>query len=98
MYLVAIIDLYSRFIVGWSLSNIMESEWCRQVLEEAVDQYDLPEILNTNPVSQFTAIDFGRYVTIDLGIRLSMDGNGRAINNIFIVRLLLKLGFQIKKS
>ena len=94
LYLVAIIDLYSRFIVGWSLSNTMDSEWCRQVLEEAVDQYGPPEILNTDQGSQFTSIDFGRYVTKDLGIRLSMDGKGRAIDNIFIERFWRSLKYE----
>lgn len=94
LYLVAIIDLYSRFIVGWSLSNTMNSEWCRQVLQEAVEQHGKPEILNTDQGSQFTAIEFGHYVIEDLKIKLSMDGKGRAIDNIFIERFWRSLKYE----
>lgn len=94
LYLVAIIDVYTRFIVGWSLSNTMESEWCRQVVQEAVEQYGKPEILNTDQGSQFSAIEFGRYVTKDLKIKLSMDGKGRAIDNIFIERFWRSLKYE----
>jgi putative transposase len=55
MYLVAIIDLYSRYIVAWSLSNTMTSEWCRECLETAIDRYGAPEIVNTDQGSQFTS-------------------------------------------
>ena len=95
LYLCAIIDLYSRFVVGWSLSNTMTSEWCRQTLEEAIDQYGYPEILNTDQGSQFTAIDFSNWVTDpEQGIKLSMDGKGRAIDNIFIERLWRSVKYE----
>ena len=55
MYLTAVIDLYSRFVVGWSLSNTMEAEWCQQLIETAVGNYGLPEILNTDQGSQYTS-------------------------------------------
>ena len=58
LYLCAMIDLYSRFVAGWSLSNTMTSEWCRQTLEEAISQHGCPEILNTDQGSQFTANRF----------------------------------------
>lgn len=80
LYLVAIIDLYSRCVVGWSLSNTMESEWCRQALEAAVEQHGKPEIINTDQGSQFTAELFANYATKDLKVKLSMDGKGRAID------------------
>jgi len=85
MYLCAVIDLYSRYIVSWSLSNTMEAEWCRDTLREAVEKYGAPEIFNTDQGSQFTSEVFTSYV-LDCGIRLSMDGKGRATDNIFIER------------
>ena len=94
LYLVAIIDLYSRFIVGWSLSNTMESEWCRQTLEEAIARYGAPEILNTDQGSQFTCEDFTEFVITQMKIRLSMDGKGRAIDNIFIERFWRTLKYE----
>ena len=94
LYLVAIIDLYSRMIVGWSLSNTMEAEWCRLTLETAVETYGKPEILNTDQGSQFTSETFAAYVTKELGIRLSMDGKGRAIDNIFIERFWRSLKYE----
>lgn len=94
LYLVAIIDLYSRMIVGWSLSNTMEAEWCRLTLETAVETYGKPEILNTDQGSQFTSENFAAYVTKELEIRFSMDGKGRAIDNIFIERFWRSLKYE----
>jgi putative transposase len=95
LYLCAMIDLYSRFVVGWSLSNTMTSEWCRQTLEEAISQHGSPEILNTDQGSQFTATDFSNWVTAPKqGIKLSMDGKGRAIDNIFIERLWRSVKYE----
>ena len=85
MYLMAIIDLHSRFIVGWSLSSSMDAEWCRETLQEAVNQYGIPEILNTDQGCQFTSEVFTQCVLRN-GIKLSMDGKGRAIDNVFIER------------
>ena len=86
MYMVAIIDLYSRYVVNWSISNSMDAEWCQQTLEEAIEQHGQPEIINTDQGSQFTSEVFSGYV-LSRGIRLSMDGKGRAIDNAFIERL-----------
>lgn len=95
LYLCAIIDVYSRYVVGWSLSNTMTSEWCRQTLQGAIDQYGKPEILNTDQGSQFTAYEFCDWVTHpEQGIRLSMDGKGRAIDNIFIERLWRSVKYE----
>lgn len=87
LYLCAIIDLYSRYVVGWSLSNTMTSEWCRKTVENAVDEHGTPEILNTDQGSQFTSIGFTGYATGEKRIRLSMDGKGRCLDNIFVERL-----------
>lgn len=71
------------------------TEWCRQTLQAAVEQYGTPEILNTDQGSQFTAYEFCDWVTHpDQGIRLSMDGKGRAIDNIFIERLWRSVKYE----
>src|SRR5690606_19480541 len=85
MYLTAVIDLYSRYIVGWSISYNMDAEWCRDVLVEAIGQHGCPEIINTDQGSQFTSEAFTE-TELSKEIRLSMDGKGRAIDNVFIER------------
>lgn len=94
LYLCAIIDLYSRYVVGWSLSNTMTSEWCRKTVENAVDEHGTPEILNTDQGSQFTSIGFTGYVTGEKRIRLSMDGKGRCLDNIFVERLWRSVKYE----
>ena len=94
LYLVAIIDLHSRYVLNWSLSNTMTSKWCRQTLEEAIKQFGKPEIVNTDQGSQFTADEFTQYIVNDMEIRLSMDGKGRAIDNIFIERLWRSVKYE----
>ena len=86
MYLCAVIDLHTRFVLNWSVSNTMSAEWCKQVVDEAIQQYGCPEIFNTDQGSQFTS---GIFTTLlmDNKIQISMDGKGRAIDNIFIERL-----------
>lgn len=93
MYVMAIIDVYSRYLVGWSMSNSMDAEWCTRVFEEAVEKYGKPEIINTDQGSQFTSAIFIEAV-ISKGIKLSMDGKGRAIDNIFIERLWRTLKYE----
>jgi putative transposase len=86
MYLFAIIDLYSRYVVGWSVSNTMTAEWCVSVLEEAISRYGHPEVINSDQGSQFTADCYVELLkTRD--IKISMDGKGRALDNVFIERL-----------
>jgi len=95
LYLVAIIDIYSRFVVGWSLSNTMHAEWCKETLEGAIEAYGAPEIVNTDQGSQFTSEAFAGFVTsAQAGIRLSMDGKGRAIDNVFIERLWRSVKYE----
>lgn len=86
LYLTAIIDLYSRYVLHWSVSNSMDALWCTQVFEQAVDMYQAPEIINTDQGSQFTSNCFTQAVK-KAGSKLSMDGKGRAIDNVFIERL-----------
>ena len=86
MYLCAVIDLYTRYVVNWSVSNTMTAEWCKQVAQEAIEKYGQPEIFNTDQGSQFTSDDFTSPL-LNREIKVSMDGKGRAIDNIFIERL-----------
>jgi len=93
MYLTAIIDLHSRYVVQWSLSNTMSAEWCTEVLKEAIKNHGVPEILNTDQGSQFTSEVFINTL-IDNGIKISMDGKGRALDNIFIERLWRSVKYE----
>jgi putative transposase len=85
-YLVAILDLYSRKVLSFRVSNALTSDFCIEALEEALTRYGTPEIFNTDQGSQFTAEDFTD-VLLRKGVRVSMDGKGRWIDNVFIERL-----------
>lgn len=85
MYMFAIIDVYSRRIVGWSISNTMSMEWCREILLDTIRTEGRPEIFNTDQGSQFTSPSFVNSL-LDSGIKVSMDGKGRALDNVFIER------------
>ncbi len=93
MFLTAIIDQYSRYVVHWSISNTMTAEWCAQVLQEAIRMHGRPDIFNTDQGSQFTS-DVFTNVLIENGIQISMDGKGRAIDNIFIERLWRSVKYE----
>jgi putative transposase len=93
MYLAAIIDLHSRYVVGWSLSNSMTAEWCADVLEEAILKFGKPEIFNTDQGSQFTSEVFINVLKSN-EIQISMDGKGRALDNIFIERLWRSVKYE----
>ena len=86
MYLVAILDLNSRFVVNWSISNTMDAEWVATCFKEAFEKHGIPEIINSDQGSQFTSA-----VYVDLlkqkQIQISMDGKERAVDNIFVERL-----------
>jgi putative transposase len=86
VYLVAIIDWYSRKVLSWRLSNTMDAGFCVDCLEEALKAYGTPEIFNSDQGSQFTSDAFTG-VLIERGITISMDGRGRALDNIFVERL-----------
>jgi putative transposase len=86
MYLTAIIDIFSRFVVGWDVFNSLDAENSLGVLKRAIDRYGKPEIINSDQGSQFTCALWTEYVD-DAQIKISMDGKGRAIDNIFIERL-----------
>lgn len=93
MYLTAIIDLYSRCVLNWSVSNSMDADWCAEVLQEAIDMHGTPEIVNTDQGSQYTSEIFVTTV-LSNDIKLSMDGKGRAIDNVFIERLWRSVKYE----
>ena len=85
LYITAIIDVYSRYIVGWGISNTLEAEASLSVLKQAIKDHGKPEIVNSDQGSQFTCEGWVSYLKEE-DIRISMDGKGRAIDNIFIER------------
>lgn len=93
MYMIAFIDVYSRKILNWSISNSMTVEWCLQVYEDAIAQHGAPEILNSDQGSQFTSPVFTK-ASSDREIKISMDGKGRALDNIFIERFWRILKYE----
>jgi len=86
VYLVAVIDWYSRKVLSWCLSNTLDSGFCVDCLEQALQNYGTPEIFNTDQGCQFTSKAFTD-VLLKKGIAISMDGRGRALDNIFVERL-----------
>ncbi|WP_325949115.1 IS3 family transposase [Pseudomonas putida] len=93
VYLVAIIDWYSRRVLGWRISNSLDTAFCVDCLEEALDQCGQPEIFNTDQGSQFTSEAFTG-VLKRAGIAISMDGRGRALDNIFVERLWRSVKYE----
>ncbi len=85
LYLVAVIDWFSRYVLAWEISITLESEFCVSALKDALS-LGRPDIFNTDQGSQFTSIDFTK-VLLDAGIQISMDGKGRVFDNIFVERL-----------
>lgn len=85
MYLTAIMDVYSRKILSWGISNSQDAKWCKQVLDEAIREYGRPEIVNTDQGSQYTSALWINYLE-GLDIKVSMDGKGRALDNVYIER------------
>lgn len=92
MYLMAVIDLYSRKVISWGLSNSMDTDFCCSVLNEAL-QTGTPEIFNTDQGSQFTSDAFTGILK-EHAVQISMDGKGRAIDNIFIERLWRSVKYE----
>ena len=92
-YLVAIVDLYSRKVLSFRVSNAMSSEFCVEALQEALRDYGAPEIFNTDQGSQFTDERFTQ-VLLARGVRVSMDGKGRWIDNVFVERLWRSVKYE----
>lgn len=93
LYLVAVMDWHSRKVLAWRLSNTMHADFCVDALEEALARFGRPEIFNTDQGSQFTSGDFTG-VLETAGVRISMDGKGRCMDNIFIERLWRSLKYE----
>ena len=93
LYLTAIIDVYSRYIVGWGISNTLDAEGPLSVLRQAIKEHGKPEIINSDQGSQFTCEQWVRYLKEE-DIRISMDGKGRAVDNIFIERFFRTLKYN----
>ena len=92
-YLVAVMDWYSRSVLSWRLSNTMDTGFCCEALDEALGLYGVPEIFNSDQGSQFTSEEFIRRLTAK-HISISMDGRGRALDNIFVERLWRSVKYQ----
>ena len=93
LYLTAIIDWYSRYVLSWELSNTLEADFCVGALERALQKYGVPEIFNTDQGAQFTSSDFTE-VLLERGVKISMDGRGRALDNIFVERLWRSVKYE----
>ena len=92
VYLCAVIDWHSRYILSWKLSNTMDTSFCLETLEEAL-KHGKPKIFNTDQGSQFTSTEFTNRLLSD-GIQISMDGRGRALDNIFVERFWRSLKYE----
>ncbi len=92
MYLVAIIDWFSRYVLTWRLSNTLDGDFCLATLKQALANRQ-PEIFNTDQGAQFTAHDFTQYL-LDADVKISMDGKGRALDNIFVERLWRSVKYE----
>jgi len=92
MYLAAVIDWYSRYVIGWRLSNTLDGSFCLEMLEDAL-RGGKPEVFNTDQGVQFTAAAFtGRLESA--GVAVSMDGRGRALDNVFVERLWRSVKYE----
>ena len=93
VYLVAIVDWYSRRILAWRLSNTLTTDFCIEALQEAISRYGTPEIFNTDQGSQFTSAEFTGQLKAN-GIRISMDGKGCWRDNVFVERLWKSVKYE----
>lgn len=93
VYLVAIIDWFSRYVLSWRLSNTLDTGFCLEALQEALGRYPRPEIFNTDQGVQFTSSDFIAELTKHQ-ISISMDGRGRYLDNIFVERLWRSVKYE----
>src|SRR5215467_14386395 len=91
-YLVVVIDWYSRYVLAWRLSNTMDTSFCLDALEDALRK-GRPEILNTDQGAQFTSAAFTDKLEA-AGVRISMDGRGRWLDNVFVERLWRSLKYE----
>jgi putative transposase len=92
-YLVVVVDWYSRKVLSWRLSNTMDNAFCIEVLQEALEKYGVPEYFNTDQGSQFTSDAFIAVLKAH-DIKISMDGRGRALDNVFVERFWRSLKYE----
>lgn len=85
MYLTAVIDWFTRFVLSWRISNTLNTDFCLEVVEEAFTKYGKPQVFNTDQGSQYTSKEFVSLIQGN-GVKLSMDGKGRALDNVYIER------------
>jgi putative transposase len=93
IYLCAVIDWFSRRVLTWEISNTLDAGFCIRAVARAIAQYGVPEIFNTDQGCQFTAAEFTRPL-LSLGVKLSMDGKGRALDNVFVERLWRSVKYE----
>jgi len=93
LYLVAIMDWASRRVLAWRTSNTLTSDFCVEALQEAITRYGTPEIFNTDQGAQFTSLDFTQALE-SRGVRISMDGKGRWVDNVFVERLWRSVKYE----
>jgi len=93
LYLVAIMDWFTRKVLAWRISNTLEADFCVEALNEAIHRFGAPEIMNTDQGSQFTSFAWTDRLK-RVGTRISMDGKGRCLDNIFIERLWRSLKYE----
>ena len=93
LYLVAVMDWATRKVLSWRVSNTLEADFCIEALEEALERFGKPEIFNTDQGSQFTSPRFTGVLRA-AGVRISMDGRGRWMDNVFIERLWRSLKYE----
>lgn len=93
MYLIAIMDWYSRKVLSWRLSNTLDVDFCCEALNEAIGKYGIPEIFNTDQGSQFTSFAFTNILKAHQ-IKISMDGKGCWMDNVFVERLWRSLKYE----
>jgi putative transposase len=93
MYMCGIIDWHSRYLLSWTLSNTLSVDFCIEAVREAIDNYGKPDIINTDQGSQFTSDQFTGEV-LNRNIRLSMDGKGRATDNVMIERFWRSIKYE----
>jgi putative transposase len=92
-YLCAVIDWHSRCVLAWELSNTLDASFCGRAVQRALAAHGTPEIFNTDQGSQFTSAEFTQPL-LALGVKLSMDGKGRCLDNVFVERLWRSVKYE----
>lgn len=93
LYLTVVLEWYSRYVLSWRLSNSMDGAFCREALHEALERYGTPHIFNTDQGAQFTSPQFTS-ILLSKNIRISMDGRGRALDNVFCERFWRSIKYE----